>query len=277
MSFRQLCEDPRVRGIIQRRLEAVFETDEQDQSQGHADSNVCMTPASATIVGDLQKLGGNRATEQQSRKSRHRSHLQSSLNFNDAFPELALTPSAEPQQSSEFPRHQYQSQAVDAEGFEETFISQYDDAVEYQQDEEDTNPDLSHLPNAHASERPNTNSRGCTCQLEDVARLRTAAAELCLYAESEMVMEDLIQRLDSMVEIEREMSVAHSTKQCPLTELATNLVGFLDAVKDGRVATGESPHFVGHQLMWANWLLECVEANIYHLPNESCGCLGVFN
>jgi hypothetical protein len=92
-----------------------------------------------------------------------------------------------------------------------------------------------------------------------------------------MIMEDLIQRLDSMVEIGREMSVAHSTKQRTLTELATNLVGFLDAVKGGRVATGESPHFVGHQLMWANWLLECVEANIYHLPNESCGCLGVFD
>lgn len=61
MSFRQLCEDPQVRGIIQRRLEAVFETDEQDQSQGHADSNVRMAPTSATIVGDLQKSGGDRA------------------------------------------------------------------------------------------------------------------------------------------------------------------------------------------------------------------------
>ncbi|OCK98219.1 uncharacterized protein K441DRAFT_674833 [Cenococcum geophilum 1.58] len=121
MSFRQLCEDPQVRGIIQRRLEAVFETDEQDQSQGHADSNVRMAPTSATI------------TEQQSRKSRRRSHLQSSLNFNNAFPELALSPSAESQQS-EFPRHQNQSQAVDAE---ETFVSQYDDAVEYREDEED--------------------------------------------------------------------------------------------------------------------------------------------
>lgn len=166
---------------------------------------------------------------------------------------------------------------MDAEDFEETFVSQYDDAIEYQQDEEDTDPELSHLPNAHASERPNTNSRGCIRRPEDVARLRTAAAELCLYAESEMVMEDLIQRLDSMVEIEREMSAAHSIKQRTLAGLATNLVGFLDAVKDGRVATGESPHFVGHQLMWANWLLECVEANIYHLPNESCGCLGVFD
>ncbi|XTI92243.1 hypothetical protein V2W45_1346787 [Cenococcum geophilum] len=133
MSFRQLCEDPQVRGIIQRRLEAVFETDEQDQSQGHADSNVRMAPTSATIVGDLQKSGGDRATEQQSRKSRRRSHLQSSLNFNNAFPELALSPSAESQQS-EFPRHQNQSQAVDAE---ETFVSQYDDAVEYREDEED--------------------------------------------------------------------------------------------------------------------------------------------
>lgn len=166
---------------------------------------------------------------------------------------------------------------MDAEDFEETFVSQYDDAIEYQQDEEDINPDLSHLPNAHASERPNTNSRGCIRRPEDVARLRTAASELCLYAESEMVMEDLIQRLDGMVEIEHEMSVAHSTKQRTLTGLAANLVGFLDAVKDGRVATGESPHVVGHQLMWANWLLECVEANIYHLPNESCGCLGVFD
>lgn len=123
MSFRQLCEDPQARGIIQRRLKAVFETDEQDQSQGHADSNVRMAPASATIVGDLQKSGGDRATEQQSRKSRRRSHLQSSLSFNNAFPELALNPSAESQQSSEFPRHQYQSQAVDAEDFEETFVS----------------------------------------------------------------------------------------------------------------------------------------------------------
>ena len=61
MSFRQLCEDPQVRGIIQRRLEAVFETDEQDQSQGHADSNVRMAPTSATIVGDLQNPGGDRA------------------------------------------------------------------------------------------------------------------------------------------------------------------------------------------------------------------------
>ena len=139
------------------------------------------------------------------------------MGLNDAFPELALTSSAESQQSSEFPRHQNQSQAVDAEDFEETFVSQYDDAIEYQQDEEDTNPDLSHLPNAHASERPNTNSRGCTRQPEDVARLRAAAVELCLYAESEMVMEDLIQRLDSMVEIEREMPVAHSTKQRTLT------------------------------------------------------------
>ena len=61
MSFRQLCEDPQVRGIIQCRLEAVFETDEQDQSQDHADSNVRMAPTSATIVGDLQKSGWDRA------------------------------------------------------------------------------------------------------------------------------------------------------------------------------------------------------------------------
>ena len=81
---------------------------------------------------------------------------------------------------------------MDAEDFEETFVSQYDDAIEYQQDEEDTDPELSHLPNAHASERPNTNSRGCTRQPEDVARLRAAAAELCLYAKSKMIMEDLI-------------------------------------------------------------------------------------
>jgi hypothetical protein len=166
------------------------------------------------------------------------------LSFNDAFPELALSPSAESQRS-EFPRHQYQSQAVDTENFEETFVSQYDDAVDYQQDEEDTNPDLSHLPNAHSSECPNANSHGCTRQPEDVARLRAAAAELCLYAESEMVMEDLTQRLDSMVEIEHEMSVAHSTKQRTLTELATNLVGFLDAVKGWQGCDWREPTFCG--------------------------------
>ena len=81
---------------------------------------------------------------------------------------------------------------MDAEDFEETFASQYDDAVEYQQDEGDTNSDLSHLPNAHESERPNANSHGCTRQPKDVARLRAAAVELCLYAESEIIMEDLI-------------------------------------------------------------------------------------
>ena len=78
------------------------------------------------------------------------------------------------------------------------------------------------------------------------------------------------------MEIKREVSVAHGTKQRTLTELATDLVG-LDPVKDGRAATGESPHFVEHQPMWADWLLECVEANIYHLTNENCGCLEVFD
>ncbi|OCL13990.1 hypothetical protein AOQ84DRAFT_371674 [Glonium stellatum] len=236
-----------------------------------------MASTSTSFEGSLQQSNEDNAINQQSHKASRRSHLRSSLSFNTAFSEQALSPSAEPQQSAESSRRHYQSPTVVTEDFEETSVSQYDDAVEYQQDKEDTDPDLSYPPGDPASERINANPRGCTRRAEDVVRLRAAAAQLCHYAESEMVIEDLIQRLDRMVEIDRELAATQDTKERTLAELATELVSFLDAVKDGRVATGESPHFVGHQLMWADWLLECVEANIYHLPNESCGCLGVYD
>ncbi|KAF2181737.1 hypothetical protein K469DRAFT_752617 [Zopfia rhizophila CBS 207.26] len=56
------------------------------------------------------------------------------------------------------------------------------------------------------------------------------------------------------------------------SETAGRLRDFLYHIKKGRIATGESPRFVEHELEWANWICEAAETGVMHVKEKGCKC-----
>jgi hypothetical protein len=111
----------------------------------------------------------------------------------------------------------------------------------------------------------------CTCATqEDTIRVKIAAKSLLKYEESSDIYEQILRRLERMVQKavqESSGGEAASTIRCAL-----KLQDFLLRTKDGRVDTGEVQRFVEHEIEWATWLVEASRTGVMHVKGPGCKC-----
>ncbi|KAF2490242.1 hypothetical protein BU16DRAFT_596179 [Lophium mytilinum] len=124
-----------------------------------------------------------------------------------------------------------------------------------------------------------------TCSVpKDVTEAHLAGeGQAIAHRSSAQIAGSIVQRIERMICMDRQRVAQDSAwvhpkpQPKPLREIVADMFHYLEQAKEKRVAAGESPWYVVHELTWAEWIREAVYTGVWHLAGEreECECLGV--